>query len=274
MAIDELQPAIGQFACIQRIEETKFLDRADQGIELCLRMGPPVPGRTLNRARFDATQGSAYSPTALNVRLHHAHDLGVQQGHYPPWFRYADNVVYIGQGVPEGQQALDQARHLLGQAGFTLKGTDGPPVDLRIGEKAQLLGFTLYRKNNVLQFGLGSNAWSKLDQSLLRTHTLVNPSGSFSAAGERSGLGRLLTMFEAYWRHRRGNGQFVSPNDFRRYRRGEQISVPYVREDQFGEWFEEVHVQPPLGEPERTLSPLTVEGMAAGAEKVFGERIE
>ncbi len=121
-------------------------------------------------------RGSAYSPTALNVQLHHTHDLGGHQGHYPPWFRYADNLVYIGQGVPEGQQALDRARHLLGLAGFALKGTDGPPVDLRTGEKAQLLGFTLYRKNDALQFGLGSNAWSKLEQSLLRVHTTENPS--------------------------------------------------------------------------------------------------
>jgi RNA-directed DNA polymerase len=120
-------------------------------------------------------QGSAYSPTALNVRLHHAHDLGINQGQYPPWFRYADNLVYIGQDVPEGLQALERARQLLGQAGFALKGTDGPPVNLRQGERAQLLGFTLCRKNDALHFGLGSNAWSKLEQSLIRSHTTENP---------------------------------------------------------------------------------------------------
>lgn len=70
---------------------------------------------------------------------------------------------------------MDRARHLLGQAGFALKGTDGPPVDLRIGEKAQLLGFTLSRKNSALHFELGSNAWTKLEQSLLRSHTTENP---------------------------------------------------------------------------------------------------
>jgi RNA-directed DNA polymerase len=38
-------------------------------------------------------QGSAYSPTALNVRLHHALDLGANQGHHPlrHYFRYADD---------------------------------------------------------------------------------------------------------------------------------------------------------------------------------------
>ncbi len=117
-------------------------------------------------------QGSAYSPTALNVRLHHTHDLGVQQGQHPPWFRYADNLVYSCRDVPEGQQALDRARHLLGQAGFALKGEDGPPVDLRRGERAQLLGFTLSCKCDALQFDLDSNAWMKLEQSLLRSHRM------------------------------------------------------------------------------------------------------
>jgi hypothetical protein len=120
-------------------------------------------------------QGSAYSPTALNVRLHHAHDLGVNQGQHPPWFRYADNLLYICQDVPEGQQALDRARRLLGLAGFALKGTDGPPADLRIGDKAQLLGLTLSRKNDVLLFGLGTKAWSKLEHNLSRAHTTEIP---------------------------------------------------------------------------------------------------
>jgi hypothetical protein len=120
-------------------------------------------------------QGSAYSPTALNVRLHHAHDLGVQQGQHPSWFRYADNLVYIGQDVPEGQQALDRARYLLGQAGFALKGSDGPPVNLRQGKKAQLLGLTLSCNDNALHFDLGSNAWSNLEQSLVESHTMNDP---------------------------------------------------------------------------------------------------
>jgi len=37
-------------------------------------------------------QGNAYSPTCLNVRLHHVHDLAFGQDRTnPSWLRYADN---------------------------------------------------------------------------------------------------------------------------------------------------------------------------------------
>jgi hypothetical protein len=39
----------------------------------------------------------------------------------------------------------------------------------------------------------------------------------------------------------------------------------------FVQWWNTIR---PAGEPERTLPPLTVEGMAAGTEKVFRERVE
>ena len=42
-----------------------------------------------------------------------------------------------GEGVPEGQKALDRVRQLLAHAGLALKGADGPPVDLREGGVAK-----------------------------------------------------------------------------------------------------------------------------------------
>jgi RNA-directed DNA polymerase len=125
-------------------------------------------------------QGGAYSPTALNVRLHHAHDLGVNQGHQPPWYRYADNLVYICQSVSEGEQMLDKARQLLEQADFTLKGEDGPPADLR-RRKAQLLGFTLCHRNGAIQFNLGKHAWNKLEEHLLQAHQENDPNRTAQA---------------------------------------------------------------------------------------------
>src|SRR5262249_46240861 len=89
-------------------------------------------------------QGNAYSPTCLNVRLHHAHDLALGRGRTnPSWLRYADNLVYLTKDVPEGLRALHQSRALLRSAGLTLKGEDGPPADLREGQGAHLLGFLL-----------------------------------------------------------------------------------------------------------------------------------
>src|SRR5262249_2266874 len=103
-------------------------------------------------------QGSPYSPTALNVRLHHALDLGVHHGHHPlRYWRYADNLIWLCRSVPEGDQALDHLRRLLEPAGFILKGEDGV-TDLRQG-KAQLLGLSLSARNDQLHFDLGNDSW-------------------------------------------------------------------------------------------------------------------
>src|SRR5262245_4477541 len=120
-------------------------------------------------------QGSPYSPTALNVRLHHALDLGVNQGHHPlRYWRYADNLVYLCRSVPEGHQAIDHLRRLLEPADFILKGEDGV-TDLH-QEKAQLLGFSLSAKGDQLHFGLGDDSWTKLRQNLVKAHSTPNPS--------------------------------------------------------------------------------------------------
>jgi hypothetical protein len=81
---------------------------------------------------------------------------------YPPWLRYADNLAYACRDVTEGRQDLDLARHTLGQAGFLLKEEDDPPADLRRGDEAQLLGFTLRHDRGRLARGLGNDAWEGL----------------------------------------------------------------------------------------------------------------
>jgi hypothetical protein len=125
-------------------------------------------------------QGGAYSPTALNVRLHHGYDLALQ-GPFPPRFRYADNLVSLNRCVAEGIQDLDHSREILGKAGFTLKGEDGPPKDLRNGESAELLGFLLSSRCGRLHFDLGSSAWSKLEQDLVKAHTSSDPAATARA---------------------------------------------------------------------------------------------
>jgi hypothetical protein len=121
-------------------------------------------------------QGSPYSPTALNVRLHHSLDLELRQGHHPlrHYYRYADDLTYLCRGVSEGHQALSHARRLLGKAGLTLKGEEGTH-DLRDGQKAQLLGFLLSRRDGKLHLQPGRDAWKKLEQALVRSHEADNP---------------------------------------------------------------------------------------------------
>jgi hypothetical protein len=93
---------------------------------------------------------------------------------HPLWLRYADNLVFVTRSVTEGVKILNQAHRLLVTAGHTLKGMNGPPVDLRTGE-AQLLGFTLSLRNNRLHLGLGEASWQQLTRDLEQAHEAEDP---------------------------------------------------------------------------------------------------
>lgn len=138
-------------------------------IEVVLR------GADTNR-RIGIDQGNPYAPAALNVLLHEVHDLVAIQDQFPPWFRYADNLVYMSRSVSEGEQVLEQVQKTLKQAGFSLKGEDGPPKDLRSGDKTQMMGFTISEDKGRVKYDLGEKAWKKLGQNLLKAHETKNPS--------------------------------------------------------------------------------------------------
>jgi retron-type reverse transcriptase len=139
-------------------------------IEIILR-GGTNPSR-----KVGIEQGNAYSPTALNIRLHHVHDLAINPGDELPscWFRYADNLVYLTKDVSEGVQTLRQSQTLLQSAGFTLKGEDGPSVNLK-EERAHLLGFQISFDNGQVVYRLGEDAWKGLRSSLDKAHEALNP---------------------------------------------------------------------------------------------------
>ena len=120
-------------------------------------------------------QGCPYSPLALNLYLHHAHDEfaqshapGANPGTPTPWYRYADNLVYLCRDVQEGAEALRRSASWLGAAGLSLKGDPGVPVDLRNGDQVELLGLILYRKQNQLRLKPGAGAWRGLKEALGR----------------------------------------------------------------------------------------------------------
>lgn len=125
-------------------------------------------------------QGNAYSPIALNLRLHLAHDLPIDQndvhGH-PLWHRYADNLVYACQSVPEGNELIHQVDHLLETAGFALKHEDGPPIDLLSGNGFRLFGFDIHHgEDDRFHFAVGEKRWENLQEKLAKAHRSENPS--------------------------------------------------------------------------------------------------
>jgi hypothetical protein len=122
-------------------------------------------------------QGSAYSPTALNLLLTHIHDHPLEREGLskPLWYRYGDNLAYLCPSVPEGHQVLNRVQTLLLDTNLTLKGQDGPPRDLWNGEGTPLLGLRLYRASNGLTLELTRKAWSQLEQHLVKAHDADDP---------------------------------------------------------------------------------------------------
>ena len=162
-------------------------------------------------------QGTAVGPGTLNLRLHHVLDLpqsvdslasldlaGLDPDSLdldssdqdrlsdttdaagpdnPPCYRWADNLTYLCQSVYEGDLTLQQARALLHPAGFTLKGEDGPPTNLkRHGARVQILGFHIGHRGGRLRYGLGEKAWTGLEQRLDAAHEADNPGKAAIAA--------------------------------------------------------------------------------------------
>ena len=78
--------------------------------------------RGFEKAEIGIPQGNAYSPFALNLLLHYAHDIRLQElGVTPFWFRYADNLVYLTQNVNEGKRVVGKITTALGEVGLELK---------------------------------------------------------------------------------------------------------------------------------------------------------
>jgi RNA-directed DNA polymerase len=122
-------------------------------------------------------QGGPYSPTALNVLLHHMLDVPLSKhvGTKPPrYYRYADNLCYLAGSVTDGGQVLKRISQLLQPLGLTLK-AGAEVVDLCTGGTAQLLGFTLRQGGGRLRYGVGPAAWDNLRQHLGQAHVTSDP---------------------------------------------------------------------------------------------------
>jgi retron-type reverse transcriptase len=120
-------------------------------------------------------QGGCYSPDALNTFLHVVHDTPLDAvDAVLLWFRYADNLVYAVQSVSEGRRVLTRVRRLLRKVGLSLKGKDGI-ADLDAGDRATVLGFTLWREDGRLRIGLKEGFLDQLREHLAKAWETSDP---------------------------------------------------------------------------------------------------
>ena len=151
-------------------------------------------------------QGHPYGPAALNVLLHNHHDTRVGHKLNPelPWFRYADNLAYLCQCMPEAQAVPGQVGRLLLPPGMALR-RDGTATDLGGGGTTELLGVTLSWSGGELRFGVGDEALLDLALRLDELQAGPSPSrttadavygwaGAYGPALENGGLDRLLAV--------------------------------------------------------------------------------
>jgi RNA-directed DNA polymerase len=158
---------------LRRLQQPKF-DTRNKARTLAL-VAKVLRGHHANRIR-GIDQGGPYSPTALNVLLHYKLDAPLQEhiGSKPLWLRYADNLVYLGQDVPDGLGLLNEVTRLLQPLGLNLK-EEAEVVDLCTGGTAHLLGLTVRQEGGKVRYGITPAAWDHLRQQLSQAHAEVYP---------------------------------------------------------------------------------------------------
>ena len=129
-------------------------------------------------------QGAAYSPTALNVLLHVHHDrlLDAQgTGQLRPWYRYADNLIYLCTDVSEGRHVRRLVQGLLQATGLAMKGTNDVITDIRQCP-VEVLGLTLRMGNGRMTYAIPDAAWEHLQEALIECHWRPNPPAAARSA--------------------------------------------------------------------------------------------
>ena len=130
-------------------------------------------------------QGNPYSATAFNAHLHFVHDVPLTANVcFPFWYRYADNLAYLCQDVPEGQRILRCVRSLLRNYHLELK-QEAEVCDLSAADSALLLGLRLRWSGKRLIPTIGRGAWDSLGEQLRRVHSQSDP----TLAAKRTLLG-------------------------------------------------------------------------------------
>lgn len=122
-------------------------------------------------------QGDPLSPLLMNLCLHFVLDLPLaSRSTTPSYLHYADNVHLAARTMAEGQEALGLCSTLLSQHGMSLKGCDGPPVDLREhGTSATILGYQISAGTDRLSLSVSPAAWEELHEEIRDSHSSDDP---------------------------------------------------------------------------------------------------
>jgi retron-type reverse transcriptase len=120
-------------------------------------------------------QGNPYSPLALNVRLHHAHDVPMSQAHHGVSLRYADNHVYSCADFAQAERVKSFAIGCLAETGLKFKERGRCCIDLRDQTSTPVLGFRMQLVGGRMRYRLGESVLADLRAQLLKAHSEADP---------------------------------------------------------------------------------------------------
>jgi hypothetical protein len=150
-----------------KLRATDEKNRLLRLIEIVLR------GADSNRT-IGIDEGGPYSPICLNALFHYFLDAPIMSKlDLPFWFRYADNLCCLGRNVSECRDVQGLTAKLLKPLGMSLH--EGHAANLADGMEVQLLGFTIRRRGQEVEYGLAKGAVDQLRHNLERALVAQNP---------------------------------------------------------------------------------------------------
>jgi len=126
------------------------------------------------------SQGSPYSPVAMNLLMHMILDSVYERDPNDSLrLRFSDNLIGLSRCVADSLGTRARCQSLLEPYGLTLKEEADPEerihADLLAGDTTRLLGFTLSHQNGKMTFDISAKEWGNLSSRLQVCHRYPDP---------------------------------------------------------------------------------------------------